>query len=410
MTKEPSDEVVSRRPCPACSGHAVRHVHSMRFALPHSSPLPECYALVVCSGCGCAFADSGASASDYLTYYAEYSKYEDPSVATGGGHEDCDAARLADLASQLARFAPAGARVLDVGCGNGGLLVELRKRGYLDVTGVDPSQNCIDRIRSLGFDGIQATLPLGVDLESAQDKTPFDLIVLSHVLEHVFDARTVLGSLKTLLAPKGSIYIEVPDPTGYGPAFPPLYFLDAEHINHFSEFSLAVLADHVGMRISSTGRKLLRLPNGSEYPAQYAALTAGGSPHLQTPERNDNLFGVLRRYVDDGRAATEQVRERLLGLVGDGTPFVLWGAGSLSQRLLGEPWFPVDSLLGVVDRDSRKHGLQFAGCTVTSPELGLRGLPADTIVLCAAAIAAGQIESSYRKMGLSYPFHSIASE
>jgi hypothetical protein len=103
------------------------------------------------------------------------------------------------------------------------------------------------------------------------------------------------------------------------------------------------------------------------------------------------------------------LRDRLLSLVSDDESLALWGAGSLAQRLLSEPWFPVQRLLAIVDRDRNKQGLRFAGLTIDTPEVGLRQLPERSVVLCAAAIAGKTIEQDYRQLGLSFPFHVITS-
>jgi hypothetical protein len=189
--------------------------------------------------------------------------------------------------------------------------------------------------------------------------------------------------------------------------FPPLYFFDAEHINHFSAESLEFLAASQRMGLVQAGRKTLRLANGSEYPALYAVLSPDSAVGEAAMERGTPLYEALEGYVDDSLAGIRALRERFQSLIGETTPFVLWGAGSLAQRLIGERWFPVHSLRGIVDRDSKKQGMTFAGKTIVSPEEGLRDLPADAVVLCAAAIATDQIEKDYRALGHTFPFHSV---
>lgn len=403
------DHVSSKRSCPVCGAQRALYLHTMHFVLPEASPLPASYEMLVCLECACAFADSPAQANDYAVYYQTLSKYEDVRVETGGGNSPADADRIEELATQLAHQLPISARILDVGCGNGGLLGALRRRGYLDLTGIDPAPACAGRVRALGFKAVNTVLPLGNDARSRLGGAPFDLVILSHVLEHVFDAFSVLESLVPLLADHGRLYIEVPDPTRYEVnQFPPLYFFDAEHINHFSSESLQVLAARLKLECVEAGRKSLRLGNGTEYPALFGLLRPASDVKAALTA-HEPLYEMLEAYVDTSLVGVGALRDRILGLIGKGRPFVLWGAGSLAQRLVGEHWFPIDSLRGVVDRDSKKLGLRFAGQRIASPEEGLRGLPPDTVVLCAAAIATDAIQQEYLALGHTYPFHAVVA-
>ncbi len=399
--------VAVQRPCPVCHGRAARFVTRMFFALPETSPLPARYDVVICDQCDTGFADSGATAEDYAGYYRSFSKYEDATVATGGGDDPADRLRLADVAALLAGQVRPGGRILDVGCGNGGLLTALRAHGFTDLSGFDPATACAARVQANGMQGAVRTLPLSDPAAELRYWGQFDLIILSHVLEHIFDAKAVLVSLMPLLAADGLLYLETPDPLRYNTeGFPPLYFFDAEHINHLGLCSLATLAVAQGLRARELGQKTLMLANGLAYPAVYGLFQFRGSA---TPvPASPPLQPALQGYVDASLTDLERLRARVGELLGDGRPFALWGAGSLSQRLVGAPWFPRQQLRAVVDRDSRKHGLRFAGVTVSRPEVGLQDLPANALVICAAAIAAGVIEQDYRALGLPYAFHSLA--
>lgn len=397
----------STRPCPLCHSQQARYLHTMYFVLPETSPLPAHYDLVVCERCGSSFADSDVQASAYAEYYRSFSKYEDSGVATGGGDEPNDRQRLETLAAYLSHHVPPSARIADIGCGNGGLLQAFKDRGFQYLTGFDPSLACTARIRAAGMNAGNLTLPIESNWWSARNEQPFDLIVLSHVLEHVYDARAVVESVLTLLAPGGKLYIEVPDPAQYDlQGFPPFYFFDSEHINHFGQGSLTFLAHLLGLSIMDMGQKTLRLPNGAQYPALFGLFEIG----VHDGEVEESLYVSLAKYVEESHDDVTQLRTRLSALIGDNRPFVLWGAGSLTQRLIGEPWFPLHSLQAIVDRDSNKHGLRIAGKTILSPEIGLQNLPDETLVLCAAAVAVDQIEQDYRALGAAYPFHSIVED
>lgn len=408
MTNPRGTPVISRRLCPICQCQIARYLLTIHFALPDKSPLPSHYDLLVCQQCGSGFADSDANVGAYEDYYRAFSKYEDAAVATGGGDEPADQRRIEELAVFLTAQVPTDARVLDVGCGNGGLMAALRQRGLTDLTGFDPAPACTARILSQGLAACRVSLPLNDPTAINGHGGPFDLIVLSHVLEHLFDAHAVVASLLPLLATGGLLYLEVPDASRYcTDGFPPLYFFDPEHINHFSAESLTFLGASLGLVPRITGHKFLTLANGSRYPAVFGLFQPGVPPRVP-PVTEGGLYPLLQAYVGQSLADLEPLRTRILALVGADRPFALWGAGSLSQRLVSEPWFPWQSLRAVVDRDRNKQGLRFAGHIIASPEMGLRGLPDSTVILCAAAIATEAIENDYRALQLPHPFHAIA--
>ncbi len=408
MTIQRGIPVTSSRPCPICHGHMARYLRRMHFALAETSPLPSHYDLLICLCCGSGYADSDVRAERYDEYYRAFSKYEDAAVATGGGDEPADRQRIEELAEFLAAQVPPDARVLDVGCGNGGLLAALRQRGFTHLTGFDPAPACTSRILAQGLAACRVSLPLNDPAAIAGHGGPFDLIVLSHVLEHLFDAQAVVASLLPLLATGGLLYPETPDASRYGTqGFPPLYFFDPEHINHFSAESLTFLGATLGLVPSITGHKFLTLANGSRYPAVFGLFQPGVAPRLPSVTEG-GLYPLLQAYVEQSLADLEPLRTWILDLIGADRPFALWGAGSLSQRLVGEPWFPGQSLRAVVDRDRNKQGLRFAGHIIASPETGLQGLPDSTVILCAAAIATEAIDNEYRALQLPYPFHAIA--
>jgi len=97
-------------------------------------------------------------------------------------------------------------RALDIGCGAGLLCDLLSRKGY-EATGIDRAKNVIagnrERFPHCRFETLRVE-----ELGSLGET--FDLVTLSHVLEHVADERALLGAIPSLLAPGGLLYIEAP--------------------------------------------------------------------------------------------------------------------------------------------------------------------------------------------------------
>jgi SAM-dependent methyltransferase len=93
-------------------------------------------------------------------------------------------------------------RVLDIGCGYGGLLWQIRRRGITKVTGLEPSPVCSQAAQSL----------LGLDIhckmfEETDCSIPggYSLITSLHTLEHVSDPIDLLRRAGELLAAEGRL-------------------------------------------------------------------------------------------------------------------------------------------------------------------------------------------------------------
>lgn len=100
-----------------------------------------------------------------------------------------------------------GARLLDVGCGTGQRLRAFRERGY-DVHGLDFLPSVVEHLRSEL--GIGATCGDLTRLDQLFPEGSFDVVTAFQVVEHVHDARGLLGRCFTVLRPGGWLAATVP--------------------------------------------------------------------------------------------------------------------------------------------------------------------------------------------------------
>ena len=99
---------------------------------------------------------------------------------------------------------PAGARILDAGCGSGRNMIELARRG--PVTGVELSQTSVDIARARNSGEVIA----GSVLEMPFADASFDLAVSLDVIEHLEDDLGALRELRRTVAPGGALLLTVP--------------------------------------------------------------------------------------------------------------------------------------------------------------------------------------------------------
>lgn len=103
-----------------------------------------------------------------------------------------------------------GGTLLEMGFGSGAFLDIARYCGWT-VTGVDPDGTVVDAARSRGFDVHQGGIEVFDDLTEQ-----FDVIVMSHVIEHVHQPAYVLERCHQLLKAGGVLYVETPNLEGLG--------------------------------------------------------------------------------------------------------------------------------------------------------------------------------------------------
>ena len=93
--------------------------------------------------------------------------------------------------------------VLEVGCGMGGILLPFKEQGK-KVYGVDYGSEYADYGKKMGLN-----ISIG-GITSIKKEIKFDLIIYSHVFEHILDLNKELEEIKERLNPNGRLYIEVP--------------------------------------------------------------------------------------------------------------------------------------------------------------------------------------------------------
>lgn len=179
-------------------------------------------------------------------------EYFDHMWAAGGGEPERFAPRFAFLAGGL----PPGARVLDVGCGEGWFCGALSEAGFAPV-GVDVSAVALGRARErvpgVRFDVCEETLlPYG--------DGSFEVAWLGEVLEHVRDGIGLLAEVARVVGPGGRLLASTPDHPwplrlrlGLDrSAFERHFEPRADHLRFFTRRTLAQLLDAGGFEEIAT--------------------------------------------------------------------------------------------------------------------------------------------------------------
>ena len=98
---------------------------------------------------------------------------------------------------------------MDVGCGNGFWAGEFARLGCT-VVGIDPSSSGIEVARRRAPDARFEVLDVTEDLLGALSEQPFDLIVSTEVVEHVYSPGTWARGCLLALRPGGTFVVSTP--------------------------------------------------------------------------------------------------------------------------------------------------------------------------------------------------------
>ncbi len=136
-------------------------------------------------------------------------------------------------------------KVLEVGCSTGILLSLLQAKGW-DVTGVEISKPAAEIAKNRGIKVYEQKF------EKIKFTEKYDCIIFNHTLEHLENPVQILEKTKSLLKPKGLLYIDLPN----FDSLTAMIFrkkwtllLPQEHLWHFTSKSFKLLMNKLDFKI-----------------------------------------------------------------------------------------------------------------------------------------------------------------
>lgn len=110
------------------------------------------------------------------------------------------------LRRHLRRHIHSGAKVLDVGCGDGEFLMRVKEIGAVILEGVDFNAKAVSLARQKGVNVFQ-----GLFVEYPGELASYDAIFMNNYIEHVLDPVAELEKAKALLQTGGMLVGETPN-------------------------------------------------------------------------------------------------------------------------------------------------------------------------------------------------------
>ena len=325
-----------------------------------SGALLDGYDVVWCAICGFCFADGLPTQTELDAYYESQSKYEHDNRS--GAPSEYDTRRLPFAVSIISEWLPnRDARIVDIGCANGALLAELRKNGFKDVMGIDPSSACARTAKNL----------YGIEVEVAPisgippDIGLFDLVIFGSVMEHILDLNGTIQRIKQLLKPHGQAYIEVPDMTKCSSVNDaPFQEFSVEHINFFGPVSLENLWHKHGFVTTGLRQtEIEHVPGLTIY--EIKAMFGSGAGLRAQPIRTDiQTRPEIERYLALAKEKLDRIERVINELADTRRPIVVWGVGTHTQGLLASTRLREANIKAFVDSNARYVGQSLAGVPI----------------------------------------------
>ncbi|MCB9506506.1 MAG: class I SAM-dependent methyltransferase [Myxococcales bacterium] len=300
--------------CPVCDGHSWRELGRQSYAKGETG-LPDGVAqryrilfetwapgterfvarYVLCAGCGLVIYAPRPTAEEVAAKYAALggassTTVHNPTVTT------TDRTRSAELFAAVAdRVAGRAVRVLDFGGGTGSLMVRFVEAG-LQCSVVDYAPETIAGVEKL------ATTIAEVPAERR-----FDLVIASHVLEHVTDPVAVVRELAGRLSRQGTLYVELPlELAGRIPRRrEPL-----THINFFAEPSTRALLERAGLVVDACWTEAVTHAGGT-YSLSVRAIA-------HAPSDDGEASAIATAWPDAAREVEALIRMPLAGRIAFG--------------------------------------------------------------------------------------------
>ena len=216
-----------------------------------------------------------------------------------------------------------------------------------------------------------------------------DLIILRHVLEHIFDLEAFFNYLKTITNYNSYLFIEVPDWTSPGKNTDPLMF---EHLSQFNSYNLNYLLNLHGFSIEALEKSVN--PNDPATPNKVLRVIA----KLNLKDKRESIKNQFNDYAEKQlfgwiKELNEVLREN------KNKSIALYPASHLSFDAILNSNLKKYNLLGLYDLDKKKHNKKYLDLKVFPTNQLITDNP-DIVLLFTLAFEP-EIRKSFCDLGLT---------
>ena len=243
-----------------------------------------------------------------------------------------------------------------------GYNLNLYKKDNKKVFGIEPSNN------NKKFSKENYDIEIYADtfqnyLKEDISKSKYDLIFLSHILEHIVNPREFINEIKKFS--NKYIFIDVPT-FDYKFSDECFGMFSDEHVNYFTFESLQNLMYSAGFHLINVRIEF--------YLDCYVA---AGTPAILTLwEKNkegtkynkrkivNNTINKVKEYIEDSEKILSKIKEKI-DSISKNQKIAIWGAGNHTSRLLAMTNLKSKNIVCIYDSDTKKQGQEIIGIKVS---------------------------------------------
>ena len=311
------------------------------------------YKIVMCDNCGFAYSNPRPTEKSIMQHYK----------SSGSGevfHENKPNSRHGLLLKERISFinsfliSKTKGQFLDIGCGNGELLIKLDLPGW-DLVGLEPG-NGSDSVKTKSISIINDVI------ENLGNQKQYDAISLISSLEHVYDPQKVILIISKLLKKGGVLFIEVPD--SKKPIAQIAEFYSFEHLSHFTDYTLEYLLHKNGFKVMKYDK------NVSVSNIRCAAVKINDEFSLTLNDDRNELKQAINNYILQRKSRIQLISANIVAQIefikSSSGKIAIYGAGVHTNFLLET--FDIEQIVSCyIDSDIKKLGTIFRNKIIYTP-------------------------------------------
>lgn len=353
------------RTCAVCESSEAENVFTQNISsISGLGDIGYKHQINICQKCGFTFASPLLPEKEILRYYENLSNYEQHHTGGEPSKESREmSARQIEFIKQYFDTSYRGSAI-DIGCSIAYTLSLLKSDGW-DVIGIDPSDWCVGKSKELF--GVHVKKGF-LDQDTKRHLGKKDVVIFSHVLEHLIDPGHALRLSGEILKDDGLIYVEVPNfkehnnLTGY---------FTFEHINFFSTVSITNIAQANGFRVCE-----MKLFDNQQFSGSYpviAAILKRSTEPLRLSNDYLSAEQTIEEYANSRSACFHELNNRIMAAASEIEPgkLAVWGAGIHTSQLLDDTVLCEVPIACIFDNDPKKAGLFLNSIPVINPPKNL---------------------------------------
>ncbi len=307
----------------------------------------------LCLTCGHIFQTESVSKRAMSNHYRKLSMYVDNLLKPSEGKIKSVKRHVSIIKNEFKSFPNS---ILEISSMNSFNLKMMKRSGAKKIYSLEPNERVANLLRK---ENIKV---FNNKIENFKSNLKFDLIILSHVLEHLYNPLIALKKCFNVQKENQKILVEVPlfeRIENYK-----IGSMGLEHIHYFSEKNLNELITSAGYRIDFVSK----IFKSTEFP--FITIIASKVSKIKKEKANNfksNLQNI-KKYINLASFEWKRVESKLKKIPKN-VPKYLFGAGPFTSQLLYYTKFDKKNLIGILDNSIIKQGKNLGKFKILSPKI-----------------------------------------